>query len=124
MYNSATVINKFTVSLTDYDVCTGRSTQQHCSQVPYLFLLSSLIEGSGKTAAFVIPLLTWIMQVPKVVRDAEEDEGPFAIILAPTRELAQQIEEETMKFARPLGLRTVSIVGGVSGIAVAISVSH
>lgn len=58
------------------------------------------------------------MQVPKVVRDAEEDEGPFAIILAPTRELAQQIEEETMKFARPLGLRTVSIVGGVSGLGV------
>lgn len=82
------------------------------------------VEGSGKTAAFVIPLLTWIMQVPKVVRDAEEDEGPFAIILAPTRELAQQIEEETMKFARPLGLRTVSIVGGVSGITVSISVSH
>ena len=53
--------------------------------------------------------------MPKVVRDAEEDEGPFAIILAPTRELAQQIEEETMKFAKPLGLRTVSIVGGVSG---------
>ena len=56
--------------------------------------------------------------MPKVVRDAEEDEGPFAIILAPTRELAQQIEEETMKFARPLGLRTVSIVGGVSGLGV------
>ena len=53
-----------------------------------------------------------------MVRDAEEDEGPFAIILAPTRELAQQIEEETMKFAKPLGLRTVSIVGGVSLVSV------
>lgn len=70
--------------------------------------------GSGKTAAFVIPLLVWITELPKVVRDAEEDEGPYAIILAPTRELAQQIEEETHKFAKPLGIRTVSIIGGLS----------
>ena len=47
-------------------------------------------------------------------RESEVDQGPYAIILAPTRELAQQIEEETMKFARPLSLRTVSVVGGLS----------
>ena len=47
-------------------------------------------------------------------RDSEADQGPYAIILAPTRELAQQIEEETMRFAHPLGLRTVSLVGGLS----------
>lgn len=70
--------------------------------------------GSGKTAAFVIPLLVWITGLPKIVRDSEADQGPYAIILAPTRELAQQIEEETMRFARPLGLRTVSLVGGLS----------
>lgn len=34
--------------------------------------------------------------------------------MAPTRELAQQIEEETIKFGTPLGVRTVSIVGGLS----------
>ena len=33
----------------------------------------------------------------------ENDLGPYAIILAPTRELAQQIEEETIKFGGPLG---------------------
>ena len=49
-----------------------------------------------------------------MVREAEEDEGPYALILAPTRELAQQIEEETLKFAKPLGIRTVSIIGGVN----------
>ena len=32
--------------------------------------------------------------------------------MAPTRELAQQIEEEAIKFAEPLGIRTVSIIGG------------
>lgn len=41
-------------------------------------------------------------------------QGPYAIILAPTRELAQQIEEETNKFGNPLGIRTVVVVGGLS----------
>lgn len=40
--------------------------------------------------------------------------GPYALILAPTRELAQQIENETKRFATPLGYKTVSIVGGRS----------
>lgn len=39
--------------------------------------------------------------------------GPYALIMAPTRELAQQIESEAMKFATPLGFNCVSIVGGV-----------
>lgn len=44
----------------------------------------------------------------------ESDQGPYAIILAPTRELAQQIEEETIKFGKPLGIRTVAVIGGIS----------
>lgn len=38
--------------------------------------------------------------------------GPYALILAPTRELAQQIESEAEKFAKPLDYKCVSIVGG------------
>nr|XP_054767518.1 probable ATP-dependent RNA helicase DDX23 [Lytechinus pictus] len=70
--------------------------------------------GSGKTAAFLIPLLVWITTLPKIERDDDADQGPYAIILAPTRELAQQIEEESIKFGKPLGIRTVSIIGGIS----------
>lgn len=70
--------------------------------------------GSGKTAAFLIPLLVWIMSLPKIERMEDADQGPYAIILAPTRELAQQIEEETIKFAKPLGIKTVSVIGGLS----------
>ena len=51
--------------------------------------------GSGKTAAFVIPLLVWIMGLPKIERDSDADKGPYAIILAPTRELAQQVNKQT-----------------------------
>lgn len=70
--------------------------------------------GSGKTAAFLIPLLVWIMSLPKIERMEDADQGPYALILAPTRELAQQIEEETIKFGKPLGLKVVSVIGGLS----------
>uniref|UniRef100_A0A1A9ZJ49 Probable ATP-dependent RNA helicase DDX23 n=1 Tax=Glossina pallidipes TaxID=7398 RepID=A0A1A9ZJ49_GLOPL len=70
--------------------------------------------GSGKTLAFLIPLLAWIQSLPKIERLEDADQGPYAIIMAPTRELAQQIEEETIKFGQPLGIRTVVVVGGLS----------
>jgi len=47
-------------------------------------------------------------------RIEDSDQGPYAVILAPTRELAQQIEEETLKFGKPLGIRTVAVIGGIS----------
>ncbi|ULT99479.1 hypothetical protein L5515_003513 [Caenorhabditis briggsae] len=70
--------------------------------------------GSGKTAAFLLPLLVWITSLPKIERQEHSDQGPYAIILAPTRELATQIEEETNKFGKLLGIRTVSVIGGAS----------
>ena len=74
------------------------------------------MSGSGKTAAFVIPMLTYISNLPPFTDD-NRHLGPYALILAPTRELAQQIESETRKFASPLGFHCVSIVGGVSNIS-------
>ncbi|RAL42105.1 hypothetical protein DM860_011888 [Cuscuta australis] len=69
--------------------------------------------GSGKTAAFVLPMLSYISRLPPM---SEENaaEGPYAVVMAPTRELAQQIEDETVKFAHYLGIKVVSIVGGHS----------
>lgn len=55
--------------------------------------------GSGKTAAFVIPMLSYIMKQPPMT-EANSGDGPYAVVLAPTRELAQQIEEETVKLAK------------------------
>ena len=69
--------------------------------------------GSGKTAAFVLPMLSYITRLPPM-NEENEAEGPYAVVMAPTRELAQQIEEETNKFAEHLGVRVVSIVGGQS----------
>lgn len=70
--------------------------------------------GSGKTAAFLIPLLVWLKTLPKLERHEDFGSGPYAVILAPTRELAQQIEVETRKFGDRLNVRTVSVIGGAS----------
>ncbi|KAJ3070891.1 DEAD (Asp-Glu-Ala-Asp) box polypeptide 23 [Podochytrium sp. JEL0797] len=67
--------------------------------------------GSGKTASFVIPMLVYISDLPPLT-DFNRSLGPYALILAPTRELAQQIESETVKFSRGMGFICVSIVGG------------
>ncbi|KAF9091332.1 DEAD (Asp-Glu-Ala-Asp) box polypeptide 23 [Mortierella sp. AD031] len=69
--------------------------------------------GSGKTASFLIPMLQFISELPKLNEKTMLD-GPYALILAPTRELAQQIEQESLKFAVPLNYHCVSIVGGHS----------
>ncbi|KAL7671547.1 hypothetical protein ACOME3_006441 [Neoechinorhynchus agilis] len=70
--------------------------------------------GSGKTAAFLIPLFVWIQSLPKIERLEDADQGPYALILAPTRELAQQIESECLLFGTPLNIKIVSLIGGLS----------
>jgi len=66
--------------------------------------------GSGKTATFIWPSIPHIMDQPYL----EKDDGPIALFLAPTRELAHQIYLETVKFARYYKLRTSVLYGGVS----------
>jgi len=62
--------------------------------------------GTGKTAAFALPTLHRMIQSKR--------RGPRTLVLAPTRELATQIAEETRELARFTGLKTVCIYGGVS----------
>jgi ATP-dependent RNA helicase DDX23/PRP28 len=70
--------------------------------------------GSGKTAAFAIPLLCYLLQLPPEMIDRVEDDGPLAVVMAPTRELAMQIEEEFIKLAKYTPFRTICVVGGQS----------
>jgi ATP-dependent RNA helicase RhlE len=62
--------------------------------------------GTGKTAAFALPLLDSF--------EREPGRGPLALILAPTRELATQIEAEIRLLARFTKISTVCVFGGVS----------
>jgi len=62
--------------------------------------------GTGKTAAFVLPILQRLSQGPRgKVR---------ALIVAPTRELAEQIHQDIVKLGRNTNTRSVTIYGGVS----------
>ncbi|XP_022765162.1 DEAD-box ATP-dependent RNA helicase 42 [Durio zibethinus] len=72
--------------------------------------------GSGKTLAFVLPMLRHIKDQPPVVAG----DGPIGLIMAPTRELVQQIHSDIKKFAKALGIRCVPVYGG-SGVAQQIS---
>ncbi|XP_078446791.1 DEAD-box ATP-dependent RNA helicase 45-like [Wolffia australiana] len=72
--------------------------------------------GSGKTLAFVLPMLRHIKDQPPVV----SGDGPVGLIMAPTRELVQQIHSDIKKFAKAVGLVAVAVYGG-SGVAQQIS---
>jgi len=67
--------------------------------------------GSGKTAAYMLPMLNYVKKLPKL-DDTTAQDGPYAIVLAPSRELILQIEEEARKFAHFVDCRMVSVVGG------------
>lgn len=56
-------------------------------------------------------MLAYISRLPPLSEE-NRNRGPYALVLAPTRELAQQIESETNKFTKLLGYKCVSIVGG------------
>ncbi len=64
--------------------------------------------GTGKTAAFLLAMIHYLMETP-----VEEDKvGPWAIILAPTRELAVQIHRDAELLGCYTGLRFAAIYGG------------
>lgn len=66
--------------------------------------------GSGKTISFVLPALIHA----KAQKPLREDDGPIVLILAPTRELATQIEEVVHEYAPIFDLRSVAVYGGAS----------
>jgi ATP-dependent RNA helicase RhlE len=62
--------------------------------------------GTGKTAAFVLPILERLMKSPRG--------GIRALVIAPTRELAEQINTTVADLGRRTSMRSVSIYGGVA----------
>jgi len=68
--------------------------------------------GSGKTIAFGAPLVERLME-NNGGKDRQMGRKPRALILAPTRELAMQIDRTVQPIARSVGLFTTTIVGGV-----------
>ncbi len=72
-------------------------------------VMASAPTGTGKTAAFLLPILQHMLDFPR------RKPGPArALILTPTRELALQIEEQAKALAAHTYLKVASIIGGVS----------
>ncbi|XP_051160373.1 ATP-dependent RNA helicase vasa isoform X2 [Leptopilina boulardi] len=69
--------------------------------------------GSGKTAAFVLPIIHKLLSEPKDLISGEHCE-PQCIVMAPTRELVMQITDEFRKFANGTILKIESVYGGTS----------
>ncbi|RWS26059.1 ATP-dependent RNA helicase DDX42-like protein, partial [Leptotrombidium deliense] len=66
--------------------------------------------GSGKTAAYIWPMLVHIMDQ----KELEPGDGPIGLILAPTRELSQQIYIEAKKFGKAYGVSVICAYGGAN----------
>ena len=76
--------------------------------IPYMLNARDMLvqskTGSGKTGAFVLPLLQVIVR---------EHKFPQALILVPTRELAQQVESDIESLSQGTGIKSVAIFGCV-----------
>lgn len=64
--------------------------------------------GSGKTLAYILPAIIHINNQPELKRG----DGPIALVLAPTRELAQQIQQVTTEFGYSSYIRNTCVFGG------------
>ena len=71
-------------------------------------VLASAQTGTGKTAAFVLPILD------KLTKTRSEGRGPRVLIVSPTRELATQITDSIKKYSRYLRINSITITGGIS----------
>src|SRR5262249_2501410 len=68
-------------------------------------VLAAAKTGTGKTAAFSLPMLEMLQ--------SRRQPGPSALVLTPTRELALQVETNIRAYGKYLALKTIVIVGGV-----------
>ncbi|MCB0332814.1 MAG: DEAD/DEAH box helicase, partial [Bdellovibrionales bacterium] len=90
-------------------------------------ILASAQTGTGKTAAFGLPILhlleasrekstdsSEMNEAPSKGRKRSRKNGVKALILSPTRELSQQIEDNLVQYSQNLSYKIVSVVGGLS----------
>ena len=71
-------------------------------------VLAQAATGTGKTAAFALPLLS------RVNTSAKGSERTSALILVPTRELAMQVAEAVHRYGKPMGVSALAVYGGSS----------
>ncbi|CAH9121114.1 unnamed protein product [Cuscuta epithymum] len=99
------------IALHGYSIPTSVQAQTMPVALSGRDILGCAETGSGKTAAFAIPMIQHCLAQTPLRRG----DGPLALVLAPTRELAQQIETEVKAFSKSLdSFRTAIVVGGTN----------
>jgi|UPI0004AC7493 ATP-dependent RNA helicase DDX5/DBP2 len=92
-----------------------RPTAVQCQAWPALLSGNNVVAcaptGSGKTLGFLLPALPHIAAQKPV--DSGKNQGPIALIISPTRELALQIAVVAKSFKRKFDVNAVALVGGV-----------
>ena len=73
-----------------------------------LDLVGIAMTGSGKTLAYLLPAIIHVNHQPYL----ERGDGPIVLVLAPTRELAQQIQEVAVEFGRTSKIKNTCVFGG------------
>jgi ATP-dependent RNA helicase DeaD len=71
-------------------------------------VLAQAATGTGKTAAFALPILH------RIGADAGRGPAPAALVLVPTRELAMQLAEAIHRYGKEMGVRVLPVYGGAS----------
>ncbi|WP_110687455.1 DEAD/DEAH box helicase [Salinicola aestuarinus] len=93
---------------------------EYCTPIQAQALMQTLLggdvvgkaqTGTGKTAAFLISLLAYFLE--EEAPDGQKPGAPRSLIIAPTRELALQIEKDAKSLARFTSLNVASVVGGM-----------
>ena len=97
------------------DLAFTECTPVQTATLPYSIdgrdIIAQAQTGTGKTAAFLISIITYHLENPEL---KERVAGtPFALIIAPTRELVLQISEDAVKLSRHTDMSIVSVVGGI-----------
>ncbi|XP_047353810.1 ATP-dependent RNA helicase bel isoform X2 [Vespa velutina] len=100
-YDKPTPVQKYAIP-----IIIGRRDVMACAQT-----------GSGKTAAFLVPILNQIYEsgpqaIPPQGSSGRRKQYPLGLVLAPTRELATQIYDEARKFAYRSRMRPAVVYGG------------
>ena len=91
-----------------FDECTPIQEQS----IPHILAGRDLIAvaqtGTGKTAAYLLPVID-------LIADGPESKAPACIVMSPTRELAQQIDRQMEGFSYYINVTSVAIYGGTDG---------
>ncbi|MGL4653383.1 DEAD/DEAH box helicase [Cetobacterium sp.] len=96
------------ITAVGYKEATPIQTEAIPAILSGLDILGLAKTGTGKTAAFVLPILE------KIATTKGKGKGVRALIIAPTRELAEQINNTILQLGKGIGIRTLAVYGGTS----------